>query len=201
MNPADFGDLIDDGLDAAEQQRLRAVHELLLAAGPPPELPAGLAQLKRDTTDAEVIRLPSPSRRRPIAAVAVAATVAAAVLGGYLLGHGSQGAFKTVWVVSMQGQSSYASIRVGPDDGNGNSPLELSVSGLPPLTGQKYYELMLMHNGKPAYPCGRFVMHGHATTLYWTVPYKITGASKWVVMVLTPKPGQQRPFRGPVVLT
>ena len=72
---------------------------------------------------------------------------------------------------------------------------------LPQLTGQKYYELMLTHNGKPTYPCGRFVMHGHATTLYWTVPYKITGASKWVVMVLTQRPGQRRPFTGPVVLT
>jgi hypothetical protein len=201
MNPPDFDKLIDDGLDPAEQERLRGVHELLVAAGPPPELPAALAQLPPETSDAEVIQLPGRHRRRGVGVLVLAATVAAAVLGGYLLGNDNQSSFKTVRVVAMQGHDSFASVSIGPNDGNGNWPLELSVKGLPKLTGKQYYELMLTQNGKPTYPCGGFVMRGHSTTLYWTVPYKLTRTSKWVVMVLTPRPGGRRPFTGPVVLT
>jgi hypothetical protein len=198
MNPG-FDEFIDEGLDPAEQERLRAVHELLVAAGPPPELSSTLAQLAPETTDAQVLRF--PRRRRAVAALALAATIAVAAVGGYLIGNGNDNSFSTVRVVSMQGQGSFASVRVGQNDGNGNWPLELSVTGLPKLTGGKYYELMLTHDGKPTYPCGGFVMRGRATTLYWTVPYKLTGASKWVVMVLTPSPGRRRTFTGPVVLT
>jgi hypothetical protein len=201
MNPG-FDELIDEGLDPVEQERLRKVHDLLVAAGPPPELPSALARLLPSATDAEVIRFPLRSRRAGVAALVLAATVTVAAVGGYLLGNNGQGGFKTVRVVSMQGHNSFASVRVGPNDGNGNWPLELSVSGLPKLTGKEYYELMLTQNGKPTYPCGSFVMHGSATTtLYWTVPYKITTGSKWVVMVLTPRAGHRRTFAGPVVLT
>jgi hypothetical protein len=197
MSPG-FDEFIDEGLDPAEQERLRAVHELLVAAGPPPELSSALARRAPAPPDAQVLGFP---RRRVIAAVALAATIAVAAVGGYLIGNNAGGSFTTVRVVSMQGHGSFASVRVGQNDGNGNWPLELSVTGLPKLTGDKYYELMLTHNGKPTFPCGGFVMRGHATTLYWTVPYKLTGASKWVVMVLTPRPGHRRTFTGPVVLT
>jgi hypothetical protein len=200
MNPG-FYEFIDEGLDPVEQERLRKVHELLIAAGPPPELPSALARLMPGATDAEVIRFPLRGRKAGFAALVLAATIAVAAVGGYLLGNNGQSGFKTVRVVSMQGRNSFASVRVGQNDGNGNWPLEMSVSGLPKLTGKQYYELMLTHDGKPTYPCGRFVMRGQATTLYWTVPYKITAASKWVVMVLTPQPGQRRTFTGPVVLT
>jgi len=40
---SDFKDLIDaDGLDPEEEARLRHVHELLVQAGPPPDLPPAL---------------------------------------------------------------------------------------------------------------------------------------------------------------
>jgi hypothetical protein len=200
MNPG-FYEFIDEGLDPVEQERLRKVHELLIAAGPPPELPSALARLMPGATDAEVIRFPLRGRKAGFAALVLAATIAVAAVGGYLLGNNGQSGFKTVRVVSMQGRNSFASVRVGQNDGNGNWPLEMSVKGLPKLTGKQYYELMLVENGKPTYPCGSFVMHGDATTLYWTVPYKITAGSKWVVMVLTPRPGHRRTFTGPVVLT
>jgi hypothetical protein len=200
MTPG-FDEFIDEGLDPAERQRLRAVHELLVAAGPPPELPAALAQLKPDVNDADVIPLRAARiRRRGAAVLVLAATITAAAVGGYAIGD-NQGGFHTVRVVSMQGHDSFASIRVGASDGNGNWPLQLSVNGLPTLTGERYYELMLTSDGKPTYPCGRFMMAGNATTLDFSVPYKVTRASKWVVMVLTQRPGQRHPFTGPVVLT
>jgi hypothetical protein len=202
MKP-DFDELIGpDGLDPIERERLRNVHELLLSAGPPPELPSTLARLAATSTDAQVISFPSRARSRGAAALVLAATIAAALVGGYLLGDHGQSGFKTVRVVSMQGQNSSASIRVGPSDGNGNWPLELAVTGLPKLTGERaYYELMLTQNGKPTYPCGRFLIKGRSTTLDFTVPYKVTSASNWVVMVLTPRPGRTPKFTGPVVLT
>ena len=42
--PPDFRDLIDDDISAEERARLERVHELLVEAGPPPELPPSLAE-------------------------------------------------------------------------------------------------------------------------------------------------------------
>ena len=199
MNTPDTEDVVDlAGLDAAEQRRLREVHQLLLQAGPPPELRGGLAETPRGAT---VLRFPAAVRRRGAAALILAATVGAAAFGGGYLLNEPAASFKTVRVVAMAGKSSTASIRVGAADSNGNWPLELAVTGLPKLTNKRsYYELMLVRNGKPTYPCGGFVMKGHSTKLQFTVPYKVSANSKWVVMVLTPQPGPSR-FAGPIVLT
>ena len=43
MSGPNFDDLVDQGLDLEERARLLRVHELLIAAGPPPELPPSLA--------------------------------------------------------------------------------------------------------------------------------------------------------------
>ena len=37
-----FRDLVGEGLPPTEQERLERVHEMLIAAGPPPELPPEL---------------------------------------------------------------------------------------------------------------------------------------------------------------
>jgi hypothetical protein len=39
----DFHELVGNDLDPAERERLERVHEMLIAAGPPPELPQELA--------------------------------------------------------------------------------------------------------------------------------------------------------------
>jgi len=38
MRAPDFDELIDGEIDGAERERLRRMHELVLRAGPPPEL-------------------------------------------------------------------------------------------------------------------------------------------------------------------
>ena len=40
-----FRDLVGEGLPPAEQERLERVHEMLIAAGPPPELPPELEEV------------------------------------------------------------------------------------------------------------------------------------------------------------
>ena len=39
--PPHFGDLVGNDLSPAERERLERVHDMLVAAGPPPELPQG----------------------------------------------------------------------------------------------------------------------------------------------------------------
>ena len=85
---SDFKDLIDaDGLDPEEEARLRHVHELLVQAGPPPDLPPALEQAP-DEQEAEIVQFPLlPHRRWAVAAVAAATLALLAFGGGYLTGH------------------------------------------------------------------------------------------------------------------
>jgi len=189
-------ELIDlEGLDDATRERLQGVHDQLVAAGPPPELPPALAA----APGANVVPLAS-RRRRALAGVAVAAAIAAACFGaGVLVGHSSSGEPKTVTVVAMQGeQSSLASVRVGQPDADGNWPIEFTVAGLPrQLQDHSFYILMLEKNGKPVFPCGTFRVRNGSTTVRFTVPYPITKSTQWVVTSMAP--GVHYP--GPIVMT
>ena len=61
---SDFKELIDaDGLDPDEEARLRHMHELLVQAGPPPDLPPALEQAP-DEESAEIVQFPLLPRRR-----------------------------------------------------------------------------------------------------------------------------------------
>src|SRR2546430_14114390 len=87
-DPPDFRDLVGAGLTPEERERLERVHDLLVEAGPPPELPPALIDPSRQL-DAPVVQLP---RRRIGAVIALAAALAlAAFLGGYLAGQNEIG--------------------------------------------------------------------------------------------------------------
>ena len=159
------------------------MHDLLVEAGPPPELTAPLRSPPRDEAlngavtavvvsaapevepapEAEPGGVLVPLRRRrlsPVALVAAAAIAAACFGGGYLLANRSNGdSFTTVRVVGLQGeQNSLASLRVGAPDANGNWPMDLTVDGLPKQTSRRaYYVLLLVDKeGKPSVVCGTF---------------------------------------------
>ena len=129
------------------------MHELLVAAGPPAELPSALARPPEQPDDAEVVPL-SEHRRRPLATFLIAAAVAAACFGGgYVLANQAHqtSAIHVVRIVPMQGvgqQNSFASLRVGSSDANGNWPIQLTVAGLPALQQKERYYLMVWQNGK-----------------------------------------------------
>jgi hypothetical protein len=184
----EFDDLVDtDELDPLEEERLRRIHDLLVEAGPPPDLPPALehpAAIPRDE-DAEIVQFPLLPRRRAAVAVLIAAAISAIAFGGgYLLGHrGQDGDFSSTKVVPMRGAgNALASIRIGHRDSVGNWPMEMIVNGLPQQPNPRaYYSLYLTRNGKPVAPCGTFRVHGKTTRIRFTVPYKLTRFDGWVV--------------------
>ena len=198
----DFNDLLDtEGLEPDEAARLRHVHDLLVQAGPPPDLPPSLEQTP-EAEEAEIVQFPLLPRRRWAAlAVAAAALVVAVFAGGYFLGHAKgQSSFAVERVVPMRATagSAQAIIRIAAVDKGGNWPMELEVTDLPKQPARNsYYELWLTRNGKPVEPCGTFRVGGSTTTVRLSVPYDFSKADGWVVTAQ--RKGAAVP--GPVVLT
>jgi hypothetical protein len=182
----EFEDWVDvEGLASDERARLERVHELLLEAGPPAELPAGL-----ERPPAQVIAF--PRRRRTLAAVLVAAAalVAASFVGGYAVGHGGNGTtvVQTAALASTGGGRALASLQIGKPYRSGNWPIEMTVRGLPAQKqAQAYYLLLLWRHGRPAGICGAFrVSRLGSTKLHFDVPYAITDSTRWVVTLIVP---------------
>jgi hypothetical protein len=196
--PPEFRDLFEDDLPAEDRARLERVHELLVAAGPPPELPPSLA----DAPDS-VSQPPSWLPRRRVGAVlALAATIATvAFLGGYVAGYAKNN-FDSTHDVTMQGTSAapgaHGLIKLGKADSGGNWPMLVEVRGLPRLPGRSYYELFLTRNGKPIAPCGSFNAQAATTIVKFTVPYALKRFDGWVV---TRQGTGIKREPGPVVLT
>jgi hypothetical protein len=175
-----FEEWVDvEGLTPAERARLERVHELLLDAGPPAALPSGL-----ERPPGQVIAFPAWRRRTVSFAAAAAAAVAAAAFGGgYLVGD-RHGGMKVTQVVAFQGpQSSLAALRVGPSDEVGNTPMVLSVKGLPKLE-HGYYELWVWGDGKPRYPCTGFKMLNGKAEVHFSVPYELDRGTELVITVV-----------------
>jgi hypothetical protein len=197
----DFDDLVDvEGLDPEEAARLRRVHDLLIEAGPPADLPPALERPPAQQREGEILQFPLLPRRRLAAAVVLAAALAAAAFGaGFLVGNHRGGAhFDVVRVIPMRGSGgALASIQMGKRDEAGNWQMHFSVSGLPKQREGGYYNLYLVKEGKPIVLCGSFRVKDHTTTVTFTVPYKAKRFQGWVVTQQAP--GHHEP--GPVVLS
>jgi anti-sigma-K factor RskA len=185
MTRPDFEDLVGgEGLDARERERLERVHDLLVQAGPPPELPDSLARAPEPQA-AVVVGLP---RKRVRTALLLAASLAAVALGGgYFWGaHGHRAAqFQSVKDVVMHGTpaapNALASIRIAKADASGNWPMLLKIQGLKKLPPNGYYELYLTRGGKPVASCGTFRVHSGLTQVQLNAPYSLKRFDGWVV--------------------
>ena len=175
-----FDELTGEIDDPQERERLRRVHELLLAVGPPPELSPGL----------QPIPLPKPMpllpRRRVRALALLAAALAAAAFGAGWLAGARDGDVEPERVIVMNGagetRGATASIELLPQDESGNWPMLVLVRGLEPSRDRTdFYELWLTKNGKPADSCGRFTLHPGLTTVTLSVPYGLRSYDGWVV--------------------
>jgi hypothetical protein len=175
--PPDLSDLIGDEGSPQERKRLQRVHELLLSAGPPPELP------QRLTRPPHGRRLMARLGRRRAAALALAAALAAAAFAlGYAVSPGGSG-FQAVRVVPMHGLGSLAEaqaeLRIGVRDEYGNTPIEMVVRGLPPLPPGGYYELYLSKKGKPRASCGTFRTGPGPTKVRLSIAYRLQPWGRW----------------------
>jgi hypothetical protein len=201
MRPPDFDQLAGGDLTAEESARLRRAHDLLLAAGPVPELPPGLEEPslgeRAAPLDENVYQL--LPRRRAGAALALAAAIAlVAFVGGYIAGfrHDGFAAQYSVPMHSTNGAAASGKVKIGTRDSHGNWPLRLEVSGLPKLK-DGYYEMYLTR-GTHRWTCGTFAGDGRETVkVRLTVPYHLSRGDGWIVTKELPG----RPAPGPKVLT
>jgi hypothetical protein len=186
VNELDIDQLLQDEPEPAERARLRRTHELLLAAGPPPDLPPALRVPPGTRPPAQVHTLPGGFPRRRVAASLVAAAALALVAfgGGYLVGNEDR-AFPIDFVLPMNGTDAApqarASLEVGEIDEAGNWPMRMTVRNLPERPNRGRYQLWLTRDGELAASCGFFVVEGEKTVVYLNAPYRLRQYEDWVV--------------------
>jgi hypothetical protein len=171
----DFHDLVGNELEPGERERLERVHDMLIAAGPPPELPQELAEAPRP--EGKLVEL---ARRRLRTGLVLAATIVlAAFAAGYLLGARGESTSSesfTAEKTAVLGKSPdrLAVVRIGEVDEDGNRPMIVSVDGLAHLKGGDYYTLFMTRNGKPIVTCGTFnVRENGVTTVRFPIAYDV----------------------------
>jgi hypothetical protein len=170
----DFDELVGSDVGPDERERLHRVHELLIEAGPPPELDEAPAP----------VELAARRRRRP-ALLALAAALGVAVFAlGVLVGSSGDGSSPTR-TIAMEGvgeaAGASASLAVYDADGAGNWPMELSVAGLdePGAT----YELWLTKSGQPYGLCGSFRVDDDGLAVVpMNAPYELDETAGWIVV-------------------
>jgi hypothetical protein len=191
--PPEFDELVGGVEDADERERLRRVHELLIEAGPPPELSPALASVAppvdaapADEEERDFSWLP---RRRLGAGLVLVGAVLAATFGlGYLAGGSDSGGGEAAGVeivrtASLTGESDATGVvNVGRRSRDGNWPMILTVRGLAPLMQGDYYVLALSKDGKPVVTCGTFNVADRGNrTLRMSAAYNLRGFDGWVV--------------------
>jgi hypothetical protein len=169
----DFDELVGTDLEPGERARLERVHELLVAAGPPPDHVAAV----------EPIPLRPRRRRGVLLALAAALAVALFAFGAALV-NDSASAPETV---SMEGTSAApgasASIEILELDAAGNWPMRFAVENLTSTTSGRPFELWLTRDGKLAALCGSFLTdEGGAAVVPMNAPYEFSDFDGWVVV-------------------
>lgn len=179
-------DLIGGDTTGAERQRLQHAHELLLEAGPPPELSPTLEE------GPNLGMTVGKRRTRPRAMLLLAAALAIFVVffAGYGVGnHASGKRTKSVVVAEALKGTRLAPdaegvLRVWSSRDASNWPMTLSVVGLPKLPPRNYYEVYLFRHGKILGSCGSFSVGDTAVstvTVSLTSPYPLRKGDSWVV--------------------
>lgn len=185
--PPDFDELMDGVEDPADRDRLRRVHDLLVQAGPPPELSPALSSVKP----------PPRERRRWVGALALAATlaVAAFALGYYAGDSGDESsAMRVRQTVQLTGRGKASGVlNLGYKDRDGNWPMNLTVQGLRPLRGGDYYRLALTRNGEAKVTCGTFNVGGRKETIDLVAAYNLEGFDGWVVTLWNANTHDEKP--------
>ena len=171
----DFHDLVGNELEPGERERLERVHHMLIAAGPPPELPQELAE--PPAPEGKLVEL--ARRRLRTGLVLAAALVLATFAVGYLLGARGEGTSSETFTATKQvvlGKSAerFAVVGIGDRDSSGNWPMMVQVEGLKHLPKGDYYTLFMTRDGKPVVTCGTFnVSKDGLTKITFSIAYDI----------------------------
>ena len=196
-----FDELVcGDDLTPEEATRLQRVHDLLIEAGPPPELPPHLLQ-EPDPEGGRRDNVTGLPRRRTGMLLGIAAALTlTAFLGGFIYGT-HHAPFNEDFAVPMHstaaGSQAKAVIHVGKLDSAGNWPLKVDVENLPTLPKGQYYEMFLSRGAdQRAASCGTFRVSGSTDDIRLNVPYRLDKFNGWIVTREQPGSGKH-----PVVLT
>jgi hypothetical protein len=185
----DFDELIDADTPDGERQRLQHVHDLLVQAGPPPELTPKL----RNAPTFGVIPLQLKRRvvkRRALVLLAAAVSIAAVFAAGYGVGNlgGSKSTSAPIQHLVLHGTAGATGAHATLDvwrPVHGNVPMTLSVAGLRKLPPHSYYDVYLVRDGRvqPWGICGTFRVAGpsRVLTLNFNAPYQLQKGDSWVV--------------------
>jgi len=194
-----FDELVGTEATGAERARLREAHELLLRAGPPPEL---TPKLKAGPNPGTVRKLERRRvvKRRTLVLLAAALSVVLVFFAGYgVSSHrgGNSSSTGIVRTIALEGTPSAQNAQATLDvwrERDGNWPMTLSVKGLPQLPARTYYEVYLVRDGRPWGSCGTFVVSNASQALKVSLnaPYKLQKGDTWVVTRAAPgaEPGQ-----------
>jgi hypothetical protein len=182
--PPDFDELMNGIERPDDRERLRRVHELLLEAGPPPELSPALATVPAPRPPRFSLR---PKRRRLAGVLALAGALLATMFGiGYLAGNSDsdESAIPVRETVSLVSNSEASgAVDLGFKGRDGNWPMVVTVRGLDPLRGGDYYTLALTRGGKPIVTCGTFnVADRSGNSVRMSAAYNLAGFDGWVVL-------------------
>ncbi len=196
MKGPDFDDLIGADLTPEERARLYRTHELLVEAGPPPELSPELDAVPWPDDALQPLFGRRHKRGGARRVLLLAAALVTAVVVGLLIGQATSSSdtatsLKAKQTVQLRGtalaRGAFATLKLGKEDGAGNWPMVLHITGLPRLSNGGYYALYLTKGGRPLVSCGTINVDG-ATSVRLSAAYVLEHFDKngWVVVRQTP---------------
>jgi hypothetical protein len=186
----DFDELVGRDLPEAERDRLRRAHDLLVQAGPPPELAPELEKVPWPEDALAPLWGKRKEKRQAGRPLLLAAGFATALLIGVVIGQGTDStpsSFDSQRSVQLRGTAldpnAVATLELGKRDRHGNWPMLLRVSGLDELAEGGYYDLYLTRDGKPRVLCGTFNVIGREVVVRFTAAYDLSRFDRdgWVV--------------------
>lgn len=193
-------ELIGADTTGTELQRLQHAHELLLEAGPPPELSD---KLEAGPTLGMSLGQRRRAKKRAMLLLAATLAIVLVFLAGYAVAnHGGSKSHSAVIRQALRGTAivpqAQGTLQVW-DSKAGNWPMTLTEVGLPTLAPHTYYEVYLVRDGKPWGLCGTFRVVGtpeQPVTVSLTAPYTLRKGDSWVVT----RPGPSGTEPGTTVL-
>jgi len=183
----EFDDLVGMDVPEEERQRLRRAHELLVQAGPPPELSPAMDAVPWPEESQRPAGKPRQQRLLLLAAALATAAVLGFVLGQSSGPSSSSASIDPVRVVKLAGTSldrnARGTLALGKADEGGNWPMLLHATGLRQLPEGGYYDLYLTKGGKPVVLCGSFNVRSGEAIVRFSAAYDLSHFDRngWVI--------------------